>query len=341
MDKTPETRKKPPCQLEDQIKRAYQSSFGPGHLIEDDAKAQAWIDREWQEADLQHPLRIENIGGGWSRIHFGHTEDDAAARRLILRLFCLSAVTARSQPVRFHGLLDTLAATSSQAEKQIARYRARGCPPLHHSDVYRESRHPHYRVVRQDLAQYFWLLLKIQRLLENKPRALIGLDGRIASGKSSLAARIAEVFGAHIIHTDDYYTPRVSRSAGWQKKAAGNMDLSRLREEVLIPYQNGQPLHTAPFDCQSQQAGKPVDYPADRPLIVEGSYALEDSLRSYYDASFYLELDPQVQRERVAKRNGDYAPVFYSTWIPLEQVYIDLQHPEAFADVVLNTTTYF
>lgn len=65
---------------------------------------------------------------------------------------------------------------------------------------------------------------------------LIALDGRCGSGKTTLAAQLAERFpGSRTIHTDDYYLPPAQRVPGWETLPCANMDLKRLRAEVLNP----------------------------------------------------------------------------------------------------------
>ena len=56
---------------------------------------------------------------------------------------------------------------------------------------------------------------------------LIALDGRCGSGKTTLAAQLAERFpGSRTIHTDDYYLPPAQRVPGWETHPGANMDLS-------------------------------------------------------------------------------------------------------------------
>ena len=72
---------------------------------------------------------------------------------------------------------------------------------------------------------------------------LIALDGRCGSGKTTLAAQLAERFpGSRTIHTDDYYLPPAQRVPGWETLPCANMDLKRLRAEVLNPARAGQPF---------------------------------------------------------------------------------------------------
>ena len=87
------------------------------------------------------------------------------------------------------------------------------------------------------------LTQKIAALLAAHPEqpVLIALDGRCGSGKTTLAGQLAEQFPASIVfHTDDYYLPPDQRIPDWEKTPCANMDLARLREELLRPARAGR-----------------------------------------------------------------------------------------------------
>ena len=70
---------------------------------------------------------------------------------------------------------------------------------------------------------------------------LVALDGRCGSGKTTLAAQLAQRFPQSItVHTDDFYLPPASRVANWEQIPCANMDLERLRAQVLTPARAGQ-----------------------------------------------------------------------------------------------------
>ena len=70
---------------------------------------------------------------------------------------------------------------------------------------------------------------------------VLALDGRCGSGKTTLAGQLAEQFPASIVfHTDDYYLPPAQRIPDWEKTPCANMDLARLREELLRPARAGE-----------------------------------------------------------------------------------------------------
>lgn len=88
---------------------------------------------------------------------------------------------------------------------------------------------------------------------------LIALDGRCGSGKTTLAAQLAERFpGSRTIHTDDYYLPPAQRVPGWETLPCANMDLKRLRAEVLNPARAGQSFSYIAYSCREGAYLPPV-----------------------------------------------------------------------------------
>ena len=87
------------------------------------------------------------------------------------------------------------------------------------------------------------LVEKLSNFLSAHPDhpVLVALDGRCGSGKTTLAAQLARQFPQSItVHTDDFYLPPASRVANWEQIPCANMDLERLRAQVLTPARAGQ-----------------------------------------------------------------------------------------------------
>ena len=75
----------------------------------------------------------------------------------------------------------------------------------------------------------------LEPLLANAAAPVVlALDGRCGSGKTTMAAALAEQFPDSIVlHTDDFYLPPADRVPGWEQTPCANMDFARLRDEVL------------------------------------------------------------------------------------------------------------
>ena len=112
------------------------------------------------------------------------------------------------------------------------------------------------------------LTQKIAALLAAHPEqpVLIALDGRCGSGKTTLAGQLAEQFPASIVfHTDDYYLPPAQRIPEWEKTPCANMDLARLREELLRPARAGEPVFYRAYSCREGAYRPGQCIPAQRP----------------------------------------------------------------------------
>ena len=87
--------------------------------------------------------------------------------------------------------------------------------------------------------------------LARQPAVLVALDGRCGSGKTTLAAQLTERFPQSItVHTDDFYLPPSRRVTGWEKIPCANMDIQRLRDEVVAPARAGQAFSYQVYSCR-------------------------------------------------------------------------------------------
>ena len=164
---------------------------------------------------------------------------------------------------------------------------------------------------------------KLKEISAKGSRPLIlAIDGRCASGKSTLAAQLATEWDANLFHMDDFYLQPHQRTAERLAEPGGNVDRERFLAEVLRPLRAGEPVSYRRFDCKTFTFD-PEQIIEPKPIaIVEGSYACHPELRRYYDLRIFLDIDPQSQMERITRRNGpEAAERFRNVWIPLEETY--------------------
>lgn len=67
---------------------------------------------------------------------------------------------------------------------------------------------------------------RIDRLLDTQPRVIIAIDGRCGAGKSTLAARLAELCGGNVFHMDDFFLRPEQRSRSVSPNPAGMLTAS-------------------------------------------------------------------------------------------------------------------
>lgn len=339
----------PLMQPQDYAKLLYQSEFGPRHL----AAQPDNLPQEWQALPPGAPPPLcqpEPIGGGFSRFHLTHAQQPAEAAPLLLQLFRLTAQAKQGAPDGLKQRLELLlrlpqAAALPHIRAWLADWQKNGFPPVHHSPIFRQAYQPHYRLLRSDYAGFFPALLAAAQLAQTTPRpAIIAIDGRCGSGKTSLAQLIQQLLPdelCRVIHMDDFYLPAAQRPTDWLNIPAGNLDLPRLQAEVMQPAQTGAPINYRPYDCQTAAFGAPHSLPSARLTIIEGSYALHPTLAAAYDLKIFLMVSPAEQAARLQAREGDYYPNFVSRWIPLEEQYLQKCGVNATADLIINTDWLF
>lgn len=181
----------------------------------------------------------------------------------------------------------------------------------------------------------------ISSLLVSHPErpVLLALDGRCGSGKTTLAAQLAELFpDSAVFHTDDYYLPPARRISNWAETPCANMDLTRLRDELLLPAQAGAAVCYRAYSCR-EGAYLPEQPLAPAPLyIVEGSYSHHPLLAGCYDLKVFVTCSQAEQVRRLQAREGARYENFVRRWIPLEEGYFAQYRIEEQADLVWDTS---
>ena len=165
------------------------------------------------------------------------------------------------------------------------------------------------------------LIPLIKREALTKTPFLVAIEGRCASGKTTLAAELARRLDASLIHMDDFFLRPEQRTPARLAIPGENIDHERFLAEVLLPLRAGKPFAYRPFSCRSQTLTAPVTVKPGPIAIVEGSYSCHPALRKHYDLRLFLTVDPEEQMRRLYARDGDYAEVFRDRWIPLEELY--------------------
>lgn len=161
----------------------------------------------------------------------------------------------------------------------------------------------------------------IQKLLNEKERLILAIDGRCAAGKTTLASRLREYSGYTVLHMDDFFVRPEQRSPERWKKPGENIDHERFLEEVLLPLSQGESFSYKPYDCHTQNFKETVKVCPAPVSIVESSYSCHPALWAYYDLHIFLSVDHSEQWRRIARRNRESVEMFQSRWIPLEKQY--------------------
>lgn len=322
----------PQMRAQDYIKLLYQSEFGGGHLIADREMALRRLTAEAEAQTGAPKLAYESIGGGLGRLYL---PAEGLSAQTVLGLF-LEACQPRGTMDGMLKKLTLLEEMHPQFKEEIDAYRAKGCPMQSHSEEYRAAYAPAYRLVPQSAELFMPLFKAIDRLLSEREFVRIAVEGRCASGKSTLGGLLQRVYGANLFHMDDYFLPFERKTPQRLAERGGNVDYERAYEEIISRPKDAEILWR-PFDCQIQALGEPVHTAPNRLTIVEGSYALHPALRDGYDLKVFLDIDPEHQSARILKRNGpEMHARFVGEWIPMENEYFDGLNIRSLADLAFD-----
>lgn len=177
---------------------------------------------------------------------------------------------------------------------------------------------------------------EIVRYLGDRPGIrFIGIDGLPVSGKSTLADRLIEAFGAEVIYFDDFILPQedwpVERTPGFPFSYARSEDFFRAVEEVAA----GGSCSYRLYDWATGTLGETRTIRADSgPIIVEGVSALSERLSSLYDLRIWVESDAKTTLEAALVRGvGTWEREWREFFMPSVERYMETV-PRERADIV-------
>ena len=124
---------------------------------------------------------------------------------------------------------------------------------------------------------------------------VLAIDGRAASGKSSLAKTLAKDYAGRVVHMDDFFLPQELRTAERLSEPGGNLHYERFVAEILPGLRDEAGVNYQAFDCNRMQLGEWRNLLPAQLTIVEGAYALHPKLGAYYDlVSFELSAQASI-----------------------------------------------
>ncbi len=178
-----------------------------------------------------------------------------------------------------------------------------------------------------------------EKKAEGKSPVIVSIDGRCASGKTTLGGLLAKQYpDALLLHMDDYYLQPHQRTAKRYAIPGENIDHERFLEQILKPASENRPLILQRLVCPDLVLEEASSVSPSGLIIIEGSYSFHPDLLPYYDLKIFVSTSPKKQLERIEKRNGPAkAEDFKNRWIPLEEKYIAACHPQQKADLQIET----
>ncbi len=181
------------------------------------------------------------------------------------------------------------------------------------------------------------IINEINRILRRKNTVVIGIDGPCASGKTTLARKLAEVTDAQIIHADDFFLPHEMKTPERMAQAGGNIHYERFACEIASGLSERKPFEYGVYSCSEGRITEKKTVIPEGVIIVEGSYSLHPLMYGGYDLKIYIEAPIETRIERIRERNGVAAlDAFIEKWIPLEKRYFEYFGIKEQCDIVIE-----
>jgi uridine kinase len=179
------------------------------------------------------------------------------------------------------------------------------------------------------------MIEQIKQLLKEKEYVVIAIDGCAASGKTTLAKKLSNMFNASVIHMDDFFLPFEKRTEERLNTPGGNIDYERFKEEVVNNLDNDFTYQA--FNCSIMKVDKEVFVKKTNLLVIEGSYSLHPYFGKYYDLSIFLDIDKDEQINRIRNRDGEFMlKKFVDKWIKYETNYHEFYHIKSIVDIYIK-----
>jgi uridine kinase len=164
----------------------------------------------------------------------------------------------------------------------------------------------------------------------DRPFVLVGIGGHGGAGKSTLAARLAEVVPrAQLVATDSFWN-------------GTGFELDRLRRDVVDVLLTGRPAQPAEWDwhAKAHRTGRTIT--PSGVVVIEGVCALHQMFRPDLDVRIWVDAPYEVRLERGIARDGeDSRSTWTDVWMPNEDAYIERDDPVSCAQLVVDGTRPF
>ena len=192
---------------------------------------------------------------------------------------------------------------------------------MRHSSAYRARYRPAYRVVLARFGALVPILAAIDREMARREHVRLAIDGPCASGKSTLAKTLADIYRCPVVHMDDFFLRPHQRTPQRLEEPGGNVDYERFDAQVLSPLCRNEAARYRPWRCRTGDLGPEIVIPPAPLAVFEGSYSLRPDLRERYHLRIWTQAPWDTRLERIAQRGPGCTDRFRQVWIPLEDRY--------------------
>ena len=315
----------PLMQNQDKLKLIYQATFGPNHFIssKDEKKIYKEMLKEAKNASSDKAYYYEYISSEYVRVHLKNELN----LKYLLKAFVASQNTDELN-------LDILKANLAEY-LDSDEYQNYDLKPIHHSSIYNEEYHPHYRLIK---AKYLNLLMRVYNLslfLDSLPKHTItALEGKCGSGKTTIVDNLSANYT--ILHSDDFFLSESAKTKERLSKVGGNINYELIYDTLSdikkAWEENKTEVTIKTFSCKTQTyVNKQIEL-KDK-VLIEGVYSYHPYFNHLIDKCAFLYIDEATQTERISKR--EMKDRFFKEWIPLENTYYDETEILSICDIII------
>jgi len=175
------------------------------------------------------------------------------------------------------------------------------------------------------------ILQDLKNISSKHSSLLIGIDGFGGSGKSTVANYLkSNLKNSVVIEMDDFYSPELKRA-----------DYLRVLRQVIKSITKNQSFVYQIYDWKRDKLIDSKKIEVGSTVIVEGVFALEKSIRDFFDYTIWVDCDPIQAMERGIARNlsedgVDTREKWEKLWYPMELKYVTEQKPDVFANYIVR-----
>ena len=172
---------------------------------------------------------------------------------------------------------------------------------------------------------------------------VVAIDGRSGAGKSTLAGAVAEIVGAAVVPSDDFFAAEVP-SSEWDRLSPAErvqdaIDWRRLRREAIEPLLAGKPARWRAFDFSARRpdgsyrlAAELRECAAASVILLDGAYSSRPELADLISLSVLVEAPAPVREARLRAREEDaFLREWHERWDAAEAHYFEqVRHRSSF-----------
>ena len=319
-------KKYPKMTNQDIIKLIYQETLGPNHIIINKNDVTNYILKELEENNNSSNNLYEYLGTNYVRMDIHKYYQYFNSLDLFVDLFFKSQSSNQDLSL----LKETLNNFLSKEDLKDYNYL-----PVSHSDVFRNTYLPHYRIIKSSLLSVEHKVIQLDNYLSLLPsKSIISLEGRCASGKTTITSKLKHKYT--IIPIDDFFLPINLKTKERLNEIGGNINYELIKKTLIELKQglkhNLEVFSYSAFDCSKQEYYTKEIILKDK-VILEGVYSASIYFRELIDKIAYLFVDKETQLKRI--NNRSLKDKFINEWIPLEEKYFEHILIEEIVDIII------